>query len=93
MLLEPGAADPSVIDSSDSVLNDAVRRAYTASIIGTLLFPPLVTLYSIALLRLTRARTAHGVRQYRGRLALTWIINVLSITFWSIIWLRQWSGS
>ena len=69
-----------------SRLDDAVRRAYGGAIIGTVILPPLLNIYSIFLLLFSEARIAHGDRKYRIRLSLAWVINIASIIGWSVVY-------
>ncbi len=73
---------PSVSDE----VRDDVRRALTASIVGMLILPPLVNLYSLLLtLRIPKHAYADGSQRFR--LIITWIINLVTIPAWALFWI------
>ncbi len=87
VLLESETADLPATAETDSELDDAVRRAYVGAIVGTVILPPLLNLYSVWLLFFSRAWPAHRDPRYRRRLAITWAFNAVSIALWmSFYW-------
>ena len=80
------SSDLCVIDHDEPA--DAVTRCIRSAIVGALVLPPLVSLYSIYLL-LRLDPIAYRTPSFRVRILLAWIINVLmmmlSLTFWFLI--------
>ncbi|MCG8651707.1 MAG: hypothetical protein MI861_17840, partial [Pirellulales bacterium] len=66
---------------------EVASRAFRASIVGVLLFPPLLNFYSIyLLLKIRRVDLEHRPPAQRHRV-IAWRINLLSIPIWIYLWL------
>ncbi|WP_153557704.1 DUF7577 domain-containing protein [Roseimaritima sediminicola] len=69
-------------------LEDRVRRAFLSSIVGLLVCPPLVNLYSVGLL-LSFPAAAYEEPELQLRLFSAWLINVASIIVWPLLYLSM----
>ncbi len=69
-------------------LEEEVRRAFRAAVIGSFVFPPLVCLYSVYLL-LTLPPVVYGNRHLRTKVIVTWILDIVLTAAWCFVWLNQ----
>ncbi|MGI9471848.1 MAG: putative signal transducing protein [Rubripirellula sp.] len=76
------------VDDVDEQQQEAVTRCIRSAIVGMLVLPPLLSLYSVFLL-LSLDRTVYRHPGFRKQVLLAWGINVvilsLSIAFWTLI--------
>lgn len=72
----------------DESLDHQVRRAWMSAIMGVMILPPLLSLYSVYLcMGVMPSAKSHA--HLRTRLVVACIINALSVPFWLIIWIQQ----
>jgi hypothetical protein len=64
---------------------DAVTRAFRGAIVGMILFPPIVSLYSVYLL-MTLGSDAYRDRPLRHRIIIAWCINLFTIPASLFFW-------
>jgi hypothetical protein len=68
-----------------------VRQAFLASIVGWLVFPPLVSLYSVYRL-LSLPNKLPQDRFLLGQVIAAWFINLAALIVWPLIWFQMlWS--
>ena len=77
---------------SQSVLDEpidvAVKRAYLSSIVGVLIFPPLLNFYSLYV-TLTIPTTAYRDARARRKLIFAWVVNLICIPMGVWFWLSM----
>lgn len=79
---------PELAEQSVDSLRDDVNRAFRAAVIGSFVFPPLVSLYSLFLLISLPAIAYHPTR-LRIKIILTWLLNIALTAGWSVWWINQ----
>ncbi|MEE2936180.1 MAG: DUF2007 domain-containing protein [Planctomycetota bacterium] len=73
-------------DERIGTLDEDVLRAFRAAVVGAMVFPPLVSFYSLFLLiRLP----ADAYRKRTLRVALLWILNLVLIASWTGFWISH----
>ena len=64
-----------------------VTRAFHSAVVGWLVLPPLMNLYSIY--RLLRLPTIiPGNRSLRRKVLVAWFVNFVAIVWWPIFWFQ-----
>jgi hypothetical protein len=72
---------------SEAELRADVRRAFLSSIVGWLVFPPLVSLYSVyRLLHLPNKMPEDLV--LRGQVTAAWFFNLAALILWPLFWIQ-----
>ncbi|WP_144058018.1 hypothetical protein [Novipirellula maiorica] len=79
---------PDVVDDLDETVAEWVKRAYLSSIVGVLVFPPLLNFYSLYV-TLTIPTTAYRDTRARRKLIFAWVVNLLCIPLGSWFWLSM----
>ncbi len=72
----------------DEPIEVLVKRAYLSSIVGVLVFPPLLNFYSLYV-TLTIPTTAYRDARARRKLIFAWVVNVLAIPLGVWFWLSM----
>ena len=72
-----------MMDDLNDLLGESARQCFRAAIVGTLVFPPLVSLYSVLLL----LRLGPNAFRRNAQVRIAWCINLVNIPAWTIFWL------
>ena len=84
---EPDDASEAILTANDErigTLDEDVLRAFRAAVIGAIVFPPLVSFYSLYLL-IRLPADAYSKRKLQ--VALIWILNLVLIASWTGFWI------
>ncbi|MCO8121927.1 DUF2007 domain-containing protein [Stieleria sp. TO1_6] len=71
---------------SDPVVVDTVMRVFRGAVVGTVIIPPLISLYALGTLLTTVPMSAYRDPPLRWRLIASWLLCLLGIGFGVIVW-------